>query len=253
MEVLSARLRLSRRTGDLKQQGDRSHQSKEHLFTRLIGSVDRPTFERDTEALLAAGKCVAYLIVEFHNTTETQVATAFFINRKHLLTAGHCLYKKDCILKRVQLVEPGISHVDSTNLAQGNYLSILCEVVCNLYDEKDSYESDIALLHTGSFGWPNHMELSIDLPPKGATVDIIGYTAKLDADWMRTQGKLQDIDENLAAVEKLLPKRTLSISRGMVEEAGNIVSYNLSTVPGMSGACVVYKGKAIGIFPCCIC
>jgi V8-like Glu-specific endopeptidase len=201
---------------------------------------------------LAAGKCVAYLVAEFHNTSETHVATAFFIDRKHLLTAGHCLYKRNHSLKSVQLIEPGISHIDSTKLAQGNYFRIICEVASNLYNEKGSYENDIALLHTGSFSWPNYLELSTALPPKGATVDIIGYPAELSSAWMRTQGTLRDIDANLATVQKLLPKRTLSISRGTVEGAGTVISYKLSTVPGMSGACVVYKGRAIGILQCCI-
>ena len=200
---------------------------------------------------MAAGKCVAYLLVEFHGTAATQVATAFFIDRKHLLTAGHNLCKKNAGLKRVQVIEPGRSYLDSTKLAQGKYYGIICKVVCNLYNENGSYENDIALLHTGSFSWPNYLELSTVSPPNGGIVDVIGYPAELNSAWMRTQGSLRDIDESLATVEKLLPKRTLSISRGAVVKTGAIISYNLSTVPGMSGACVLYEGRVIGIFPFC--
>lgn len=177
------------------------------------------------------------------------MATAFFIDRKHLLTAGHNLCKKNAGLKRVQVIEPGRSYLDSTKLAQGKYYGIICEVVCNIYNENGSYEADIALLHTGSFSWPNSLELSTVSPPNGSTVDVIGYPAELNSAWMRTQGNLQDIEESLAIVEKLLPKQTPSISRGTVVNTGAMISYNLSTVPGMSGACVVYEGKVIGIFP----
>jgi len=67
---------------------------------------------------------------------------------------------------------------------------------------------------------------------------------------MSTQGKLNDITTSLAQVAKLLPNRRLSVSRGAVEATGDVISYNLSTVPGMSGSCVVFQGKAIGQTQC---
>jgi V8-like Glu-specific endopeptidase len=214
----------------------------------LIGSsIDVPTFEADTNILLAAGKCIAFLIVQFHNTTDTQIATAFFIDKTHLLTAGHSLHKRAFTHKSVQLIGPGIPHIDATKLVQGKYPTVNCKVVWNLYSVKAPYDNDIALLHTGSFSWPDFMELSAVLPRKDATVDVIGYPGDLNWWWMKTQGDLKDIEKSLVTVEKLLPKRTLSVSRGTIETAGSLISYDLSTVPGMSGSCVVYQGKAIGI------
>jgi len=47
----------------------------------------------------------------------------------------------------------------------------------------------------------------------------------------------------------MLPIRNLVISRGTVIECTKTrVSYRLSTVPGMSGSCVLYQGTLIGIF-----
>jgi len=120
-------------------------------------------------------------------------------------------------------------------------------VITNLYDVKGPCKNDIALLHSGSYSAPRFVELSAVVPLPGDSVDVIGYPGEVSRLWMSTQGKLNDINSSLATVETLLPNMTLSISRGGVESTGDIISYNLSTVPGMSGSCVIYQGKAIGM------
>jgi V8-like Glu-specific endopeptidase len=106
----------------------------------------------------------------------------------------------------------------------------------------------MAILCAGSYNASadHFVELSTELPQQDEYVDVIGYPGELNTAWMRTQDRVNDIDESLKEVEKLLPKRTLTVTRGTVKSSGSIVTYNLSTCPGMSGSCVLYKGKVIG-------
>jgi len=212
--------------------------------------IKEATFGDDAEGLIAAGKCIAYLYVKFKDDSEAQIATAFFIGPKHLLTAAHSLYKKDSSFQSIQLIGPGIPHIDVNKFYNNDYATVDCDLIGTYYDVRGSYEGDIALLYSGSFNSPHFIQLSTVAPLKGEIVDVIGYPGPASEVWMSTQGKLNDITTSLARVAKLLPNRRLSVSRGTVEATGDIVSYNLSTVPGMSGSCVVYQGKAIGLTHC---
>ena len=209
--------------------------------------IKEATFGPDSDGLIAAGKCIAYLYVKFRDDSEAQIATAFFIGPKHLLTAAHSLHKRDSSCESIQLIGPGIPHIDVNKFYNNDYATVDCDVIGTYYDVKGPYQNDIALLYSGSFNSPHFIQLSTVAPLKGENVDVIGYPGPASEVWMSTQGKLNDITTSLARVAKLLPNRRLSVSRGTVEATGDIISYNLSTVPGMSGSCVVYQGKAIGL------
>lgn len=121
-----------------------------------------------------------------------------------------------------------------------------CTVVSSLYTHNGLSERDIAILHAGSYNAAYYLQISADAIPENAIVDVLGYPGELKSEWMRTQ-VVNDVDESLNAAAKLLPKRTLTVSRGTVQSIGSTVSYNLSTCPGMSGSCVLHRGKVIGI------
>ena len=110
---------------------------------------------------------------------------------------------------------------------------------------KDNEAADFALLRAQGFLARCPPPFSMHPPPVDATVDVIGYPADLTPAMLKGQ-KLNDIDRSLDEVQKLLPKRTLTASRGVVQSSGSIITYTLSTVPGMSGSCVLYEGKVIG-------
>lgn len=200
-------------------------------------------------------KSTACIVIDITLPTgevQRQFGTAFFIDKKFLITAGHNLFHKETSYNKIQIIQPGLGHVNYTKYEDGEYVTIDCTVVQSLYKFNGPCERDIAILHAGSYSAPidQFVELSADLPGKDAVVDVIGYPGELGAAWMRKQDKVKDIDESLKAVAKLLPVRTLTATRGTVQSAkGTTVAYNLSTCPGMSGSCVLHKGKVIGIDP----
>jgi len=212
---------------------------------------EQHTFDPDRGMLLLASQCVAFLIVEFDKSTN--YATAVFIDEKYLLTAGHCLYdkyKRADTRKRIRIVTPGLPRVDYRKLETRQLLTIDCTLVKNLFKGVSGpNECDIALLHAGTSNGPLGIKLAPILPPPGAVVDVIGYPGVAVPAWLKRKlDNIHDIDETIKTVRKLLPDMTLTISRGTVETTGgNIIPYNVSTVPGMSGSCLLYEGKVIGI------
>ena len=210
------------------------------------------TFNSDRELLLRASYRVAYLVVEFRGSTTN--GTALFIDEKHLLTAGHCFYdrnKRTDTIKRIRVVSPGLPYINYSDLENGEIFTLDCTIVKNLFKgTPDPNEPDIALLHAGTGNGPLGTELSADLPPPGAVVDVIGYPQEPVMAWLKKKlNNIKDIDETIKTVRKLLPYRTLTISRGIIKSIGKSdITYQVSTVPGMSGSCLVYQGKVIGIF-----
>lgn len=195
--------------------------------------------------------CVVIEVALPDGEIRRQFGTAFFIDQKHLITAGHNTFSKDGPIK-LQIIKPGVSHVNYSKYLNGGYDTIDCTVVGSLYKQHGPAEKDIAILYAGSYSVSvdHFVQLSNSVPQPGDYVDVIGYPGELNTAWMRRQDpQVNDIDESLKAVEKLLPKRTLTVTRGTVKSVGPTVEYNLSTCPGMSGSCVLHKGKVIGIDP----
>lgn len=199
--------------------------------------------------------CTSFLHIEVSlpgGRIQRHFGTAFFIDRKHLITAGHNTYIKEGTIKKIQITYPGLWRVNYTQLLDGKICTIDCTEVKSLYSKQGPYERDIALLHAGSHNAADFLQLSPELPKEidddHALVDVIGYPGELKSEWMRTQKDIKDVDQSLDDVAKLLPKRTLTVTRGVLKSIGKTVSYDLSTCPGMSGSCVLYKGKVIGNF-----
>jgi hypothetical protein len=208
--------------------------------------VEKPTFERDINDLLGASQCVAYLHVEFEDGS-VRVGTAFWISTTCLFTAGHTLHLQNNIKPiRIRLIEPGIHAVGLQALRDGKYFKVGCTVLGKSPYNVTKWETDVALLYTPNFTWKKSIGLSRELPPIGATVDVIGFPGELSRWSLANREGLTDIDKGFEAAKKLLPEGDLTITRGTVQSVGNLISYKLSTVQGMSGSCVVYQGRAIG-------
>ena len=128
----------------------------------------------------------------------------------------------------------------------GNLATIDCTVVASLYEKNGPSQTDIAILHSGSYNAPSYLPLSTDVPAMHALVNIVGYPGELKLEWIRTQVGIRNADESLKATAKLLPIRTLTVSSGTVQSNGVMMAYNVSTCPGMSGSCVLSSGKVVG-------
>jgi V8-like Glu-specific endopeptidase len=226
------------------------------IFCSKVHSVPRASFfDRESSQLVKAARCTVFLHVEVTHPrghTQRQFGTAFFIDPKHLVTAGHNVFVKETkdSTKRIRITYPGLSHVNYTQLMDGEISTIDCTLIKSFYIKDGSHEKDIALLHAGSHNSADFVHLPTDIPVTTndnlELVDVIGYPGEFNSKWMKTQ-KVKDVDQSLDAVAKLLPRRTLTVTRGVLKSISTTVAYDLSTCPGMSGSCVLYKGNVIGI------
>jgi len=214
--------------------------------------VSAPTFESDKDTLVRVGSTVCHIIVEFDNTCTTNVGMAFFIDTDHLVTAGHNLKRPEgYAIKSVHVISPGEPYINYDKLLEGVCPSLECTVIANLYT--GSYGTDIALIRVPKcYKGPAAVEVLMEPPPIGSTVDVIGYPgdSSKNPHWLKDKKpELVSIERGLETIQKLLPSQKLAISRGTVQECTEtLVKYKLSTVPGMSGSCVLHQGKLIGKF-----
>ena len=175
--------------------------------------------------------------------------TAFFVTKTHLLTAGHVVQASpDAEVVSIRLFYAGCKTVDyGTN-------TIECKVVATLYDpdNPDGNKPDLALLECPSQDAGTWLPISpkIDDLPVGAIVDIIGYPCYItDAqkEGFKKKGSLNDYSESMREAELMLRPKTLTVSRGIVEAIeNNHIRYKLSSLCGMSGACLMYNEKIYG-------
>jgi V8-like Glu-specific endopeptidase len=213
-------------------------------------SVNMHTFEADSDVLLRASETIVFIVIEFE-ISEAH-ATGFVISERYIVTAGHCFYdanKRTDTIKRIQVTYPGLAKVDYFKLARGELYTVPYKLVDNLFDPHNPNPNhDIALLQGELYG-SSKIKLSPELPPPDAVVDVIGYPGLSDAErYMAKKGyEVNDMERTLDNVRVLLPIRSLIVSRGPIASTGSVISYNASTVPGMSGSCVLYRGKVVGI------
>ena len=210
-----------------------------------------PSFDKHNKELEYATKCTAFVIIDLpaaspNGQPARQFGTAFFISKKLLLTAGHNTHG----LSHVRITYPGTSHVDyqGLNPTKATIATIDCKVVGTLYTGKNADPSshDIAILDAGSHNAVFHLDLSANLPPPSSNVNVIGYPGVATQQWLGSHEGIGDVDAGRTAAEILFPAQRLTITSGSVEKAGTTISYNLSTMPGMSGGCVLYNGTAVG-------
>ena len=148
---------------------------------------------------------------------------------------------------RIRITHPGVRYLDFKQLNSGAVSRIECTVLDTLYGHKDkTSHDDIAILDAGSYISGHIVPLSLILPSAGEVLDIVGYPGQITTAWLGKHDAIDNVDLAKPIADKLLPDRTLIASRGRTESVSTLIHYHLSTSPGMSGGCVVYKGKVIG-------
>jgi V8-like Glu-specific endopeptidase len=209
-------------------------------------------FDDDKEGILAASRATSLLLVELidaKNVKTWQFATAFFVAPNILLTAGHVVYEpKDGGKIDRYLFMPGDPFLDMDKVSQKAPHAIRCTVAENTWKPKGPMFKDIAVLSSGSFETKNFVPISCDAIPINAIIDVVGYPGEKRSNWLREKHPgLKSLVDSTRTSEAMLPTGKLVVTRGVVEETcGDMTSYKISTCPGLSGSCVVYKGKVHG-------
>lgn len=201
-----------------------------------------PKFNEREAGLLRIAHATCYIVTRDGSRFFT--ATAFFINSTTLLTAGHAVHAIGetlwAQLPGSPSVEPDPQTVwDDNGTAPCIQLSVIA---------LDS-QIDIAVLRTvGTRGW-DCAPLGLNLVyQKDAMLDIIGYPGNYDLILInRLHGNdVADVPAAYAEAKAILPKWKLTVTCGKFLSTGDNPEYSLSTIGGMSGGPVVYKGNVIG-------
>jgi V8-like Glu-specific endopeptidase len=181
--------------------------------------------------------------------------TAFFVADNILLTAGHNLVsRRGYNIIGIRVTIPGTKVVQ---LGSDGILTLRCKIISNSFKGFNGScgREDIAILKCSGLATPaRYLPLATDhgnLSPR-AIVDVIGYPGFIETAWIERQhkGKLKNFEESAKVARKMLPERTLTVSRGSVEEIKDgLCSYRVSTCPGMSGGALISKGNVYGNFP----
>src|ERR1700737_4179068 len=221
--------------------------TKRLLMTRVAAS-----FENEKPGLIKAAKATCLLFVKItdaQNRVDWEFATAFFVGKNTLLTAGHAaLDSRDTKTERYIFL-PGTRYLDMDNVQTLTPYAIRCTVLDTIYKSTDP-SRDIAILSSGSFETQSYVTLAADRIPNEVTVDIVGYPGRKSTKWLRDKHQgLRSLVDAEKSGEIFLPTGHLAVTRGVVLENtdGNMTSYKISTCPGLSGSCVVYNGKVYGI------
>jgi V8-like Glu-specific endopeptidase len=218
---------------------------------------EQPPFDQDQHDILMAGKCTAFLIIYERQPDATfkprHFGTAFFITEKYLLTAGHNVIDRRGAVRHPHITYPGLKFIDTKMLREGKIALLECTVVeyehlHNRNGQSIPYPKDFAILKCSGHKAAYYLPISSDPLPPVVTVDIIGYPGAIKEEWMEKHQHLNDYVASKRDTEVLLPTRSMTVTRGTVKGYdGVLISYHISTCPGLSGACMLYKGKAFGI------
>ena len=217
----------------------------------LIRSRVATDFIPDKDYILAASRATSLLMIEGYDSKgrrSLEFATAFFIAPSLLLTAGHAAVSPNGLRTELYLFHPGTTHLDFSQVAKRSPSAIRCAVVVNHYSGVGFPSNDIAILSSGNFESAHFLTLSGEGIPLDRNVDIIGYPGEIRDMWLSEKHDgLADVSKNKASGEVLLPPRQLVVTRGIVaHNSGSLVSYTISTCPGLSGSCVMFEGKVHG-------
>jgi len=185
--------------------------------------------------------------------TRRHYGTAFFVRPNILLTAGHCTLGLRDPRVRLIISRPFESGpIDLMDFVARRMETIECSVIDSLYQKDGPGHMDISILHSGSYSSPTFLQLSTLPVPRHGIVDIVGYPGRHSTDFiLGHSGLTKPFQECITSAETLLPAQTLTITRGIVETVGSTISYKATTCPGMSGGCLIYNGKALGLGSFC--
>jgi hypothetical protein len=201
-----------------------------------------PSFETDKEHLVKAGQCTSMLLID-NGPGDSSLGTAFFVAPSILVTAGHCV--ADIGEAKLLISYPGLPLVESQQIRQGVIDTIRCTLKALMYNPNKPGE-DFAILDCGSFRSKNYLPISQSMLAENTVVDIVGYPGQVTLPWLEKHEGLLSPSQSVDEATKLLPMHHLAISRGHVTQSNSTISYYLSSVRGMSGACLLKDGKAYG-------
>jgi len=223
-----------------------------NVLSHRLTVRDYPPFEKNDCNLLVAGQATACLVVRERlrdGTYKNRYSTAFFVTSTRLITAGHNVrmsHDAEAITD-IRIYYAGWKEVTKdTN-------TLDCHVTGILYDGgpagQKSSKTDIAILECPNHNAVFRLKLAGNVATlrEGAFVDIIGYPQQLKDEQKDGIKDLGVTPTNLEDAGKMLPASTLTATRGRVKRIEDgVFLYNNSTVPGMSGACVVFNGLVYG-------
>jgi V8-like Glu-specific endopeptidase len=223
-------------------------------FLAEILRVDQLHFHGEHHNIIKAANCTSFVHIEESGgrgrPARVFYGTAFFVSSQLLLTAGHNIAGINGSLCEIRITRPGTRKVRPLQVVQRKLFTIACKVVGTIYKRDGAVSGDLAILETDSFKASTFLPLFTLAPPPKATVSIIGYPAEIKYEWIKAHKSLRHVESGKADAERLFPLGNLTVSQGAVETVGSTITYHMSTCPGMSGSCVLYKGCVIGEYDC---
>ena len=200
-------------------------------------------------SILNAGKHSAFLETEVElddGSTEYHKGTAFFVSENLLLTAAHNVEPEHGRVTKISIRYEGSKKVEPTgSTLRCRVTAVMPKIDPSKYDPLE----DLAILECFGHDSPHFLHLSTDELPPTATVHVIGYPGEITEEWLKARHpELDDYDgSNRAAAHKLLPQGMLTATEGKISVVwGGYAEYEISTVVGMSGGCLLYNGKVHG-------
>jgi len=202
--------------------------------------------QRD-QLFLKVGSHTVFVETEFQledGSEETMTGTGFFVAENLVLTAAHVVVPKNGKVTAIGVKYKGIKYVKPTDpTIESQLLEVIPPMDPDIYNPLE----DLAIIKCRMRS-PHFLRLSTEKPSKGDDVQIVGYPGNVDKDWLSSRHpSLKDPDSDIEVVKQLLPRRKLTVSEGEVSEIKDgCARHGVSTIPGMSGGCLVYQGQVCG-------
>ena len=187
--------------------------------------------------------------IRFNNgTTKTKSGTGFLVSEDLVLTAAHVVVHGSGTVMRIAITYEGLKIVDSD---AARYDCELVEVMPRIYAENfDRHPmEDLAILRC--LGHHSFLRLSTVTPSEGTDVQVIGYPGKIEKTWLKKRhgSEIIDLESAIKDARALLPRNKLNVTKGQItsiDHSSGCATHEASTVPGMSGGCLLYGDNVCG-------
>ena len=204
------------------------------------------------EFILNAGNHTVFVETEIERAngdTDCVTGTGFFVSENLILTAKHNVMPENGKVTRIAIKYEGVKVVKPTD---ATFACELVDVMPSTDPATYSPLEDLAILSCPAHYCPRFLPLSTDKLDKGMLVRVIGYPGEVTEEWLATRhpSLKGDPKSNVDFAQKLLPHRTLTVTEGGISDiVRGCATYEISTVPGMSGGCLLHEGKVCGMPP----
>jgi hypothetical protein len=212
----------------------------------LAPLMSSSNLQRD-QLFLKVGTHTVFVETEFQledGSETTMTGTGFFVSENLVLTAAHVVVPQNGKVTAIGVKYKGIKDVKPTD---PTIECQLLEVIPPMDPENYDPLEDLAIIKCRMRS-PEFLRLSTEKPSTGDDVQIVGYPGNVDKDWLSSRHpSLKDPDSDIEVVKQLLPHRKLMVSEGKVSEIKDgCARHGVSTIPGMSGGCLLYQGQVCG-------